>query len=413
MAYIKAMVLKFTLYLCGFKHLLIFIYNDAVKEVGKLERIQFKTQIWTGADSLEELESISGRRIFVVTDPFMVKSGSLDKITDHLAEKNELDIFSDIQPDPPITKIVTGIEELQKFKATLLVAVGGGSAIDATKAMKFILKKMSKNETDLDLIAIPTTSGTGSEVTNFAVITNSDKGIKYPLVTDDILPKVALLDASLVESAPQNITVDTGMDVLTHCLEAYVSVNANDFSDALAEKAFQMVFTYLKRASDNGKDMEARQKMHDASCIAGMAFNMVNLGLNHGIAHAAGAQYHIPHGRLNTILMPHIIAYNTDMSSGVMEKPNRAAVKYANLARLIGINVANPKIAVRNLINTIIQLRKRLNMPASFQEYGLDEQVFKSTKISVARAALKDRTTTANPRVPTQADVEAILEESF
>lgn len=384
-----------------------------VKEVGSLEKIQFKTQIWTGDGSLKGLEDISGERIFVVTDPFMVKSGSLDKITVHLESKNELEVFSDIQPDPPVTKIVTGIEALQKFKATLLVAVGGGSAIDATKAMKFILKQMTKGETDLDLIAVPTTSGTGSEVTNFAVITNSDKGIKYPLVTDDILPKVALLDADLVASAPQNITVDTGMDVLTHCLEAYVSINANDFSDALAEKGFQMVFTYLERVSKDGSDMAARQKMHDASCIAGMAFNMVNLGLNHGIAHAAGAQYHIPHGRLNTILMPHIISYNAEMDAGIMEKPNRAAVKYANLARLIGIQVANPKIAVRSLINTIVQLRRKLKMPATFQEYGLDSELFESTKDEISEAALKDRTTSANPRVPVAADVKSILEDSF
>ena len=329
-----------------------------MKEVTSLETIQFGTQIWTGDDALAGLEKIDSQRIFLVTDPFMVKSGALDQITKHLNVKNELSIFSDIQPDPPITKVVEGIKALQSFKATLLVAVGGGSAIDAAKAMKYFAQKMAEDSPQLDLIAIPTTSGTGSEVTNFAVITNAEKGVKYPLVTDDILPKVAVLDANLVLSAPQNITVDTGMDVLTHCLEAYVSINANDFSDALAEKGFQMVFEYLPRVSENGNDMEARQKMHDASCIAGMAFNMVNLGLNHGIAHAAGARYHIPHGRLNTILMPNIIAYNAEMNDGFWEKPNRAATKYANLARLININAANPKLAVQALIDNIICLRQ-------------------------------------------------------
>ncbi|HIW71462.1 MAG TPA: iron-containing alcohol dehydrogenase [Candidatus Levilactobacillus faecigallinarum] len=378
-----------------------------------MEKIQFKTQIWSGEDALTGLESIENQRIFLVTDPFMVKSGSIDQITSHLEKQNDVKIFSDIQPDPPITKIVTGIEALQAFKATLLIAVGGGSAIDATKGMKFFANQMSPDKPDLDLIAIPTTSGTGSEVTNFAVITNSEKGIKYPLVTDEILPKIALLDANLVASAPQNITVDTGMDVLTHCLESYVSINANDFSDALAEKAFQMVFTYLERASKNGSDMEARQKMHDASCIAGMAFNMVNLGLNHGIAHAAGAQYHIPHGRLNTILMPNIIAYNAEMADGVMAKPNRAAKKYANLARLIGIHVANPKIAVRSLMNTIVQLRRRLKMPATFSEYGIKSDFFEQTKEEIAEAALKDGTTAANPRKPSREDVIKLLETSF
>ncbi len=379
----------------------------------RLEKIQFKTQIWSGKDALDGLDKLKNQRIFLVTDPFMVKSGSLDQITVHLDKQNEIQVFSDIQPDPPITKVVSGIKALQEFKATLLIAVGGGSAIDATKAMKFFAQQMSDDHTALDLIAIPTTSGTGSEVTNFAVITNAEKGVKYPLVTDAILPKVALLDANLVASAPQNITVDTGMDVLTHCLESYVSINANDFSDALAEKAFQMVFTYLERCSKDGSDMEARQKMHDASCIAGMAFNMVNLGLNHGIAHAAGAQYHIPHGRLNTILMPNIIAYNAEMDSGIMAKPNRAATKYANLARLIGIHVANPKIAVRSLMNTIIQLRRRLKMPATFKEYGIESDFFEKTKEEIAAAALKDGTTAANPRKPTREDVLKIMETSF
>lgn len=384
-----------------------------MKEVTSLETIQFGTQIWTGDNALAGLEKIDSQRIFLVTDPFMVKSGALDQITKHLNVKNELSIFSDIQPDPPITKVVEGIKALQSFKATLLVAVGGGSAIDAAKAMKYFAQKMAEDSPQLDLIAIPTTSGTGSEVTNFAVITNAEKGVKYPLVTDDILPKVAVLDANLVLSAPQNITVDTGMDVLTHCLEAYVSINANDFSDALAEKGFQMVFEYLPRVSENGDDMEARQKMHDASCIAGMAFNMVNLGLNHGIAHAAGARYHIPHGRLNTILMPNIIAYNAEMNDGFWKEPNRAATKYANLARLINVNAANPKLAVQGLIDNIICLRKVLKMPASFSEYGISKDLFESTKAEISAAALKDGTTVANPRKPTVADVTDILNRSF
>lgn len=378
-----------------------------------MEKIQFKTQIWTGKGSLSGLDKVKNQRIFVVTDPFMARSGNLDQITDHLKDKNKIEVFSDIHPDPSIITVVKGIETLTHFKATLLIAVGGGSAIDATKGMKFFTKKMSENDLDLDLIAIPTTSGTGSEVTNFAVITNSDKGIKYPLVTDDILPQIALLDPALVVTAPQNITVDTGMDVLTHCLEAYVSTQANDFSDALAEKGFQMVFQYLEQVSKNGKDMEARQKMHDASCIAGMAFNLVNLGLNHGIAHAAGAQYHIAHGRLNTILMPQIIAFNSELDKGIMEQPNRAAIRYAHLAHLIGIPVNNPKIAVKRLITTIIQLRKRLNMPASFKEYGLDREKFDTTKDEIAAAALKDGTTSTNPRKPSQDQVLDILEKSY
>lgn len=378
-----------------------------------VDKIQFGTQIWTGESALDGLDEIKGKRIFLVTDPFMVESNNIEQITKHINNNNEVKIFSQIKPDPPISEIVVGIEALKDFKADLLVAVGGGSAIDATKAMKFFVAHAVKDDSKLDLIVIPTTSGTGSEVTNFAVITNDEKGVKYPLVTDEILPQIAILDANLVESAPQKVTVDTGMDVLTHCLEAYVSIKANDFSDALAEKGFQMVFSYLERVSENGSDMEARRKMHNASCIAGMAFNLVNLGLNHGIAHAAGAQYHIAHGRLNTILMPHIISYNAEMETGVMKEPNRAAKKYANLARLIGIHVANPKIAVRSLINAIVQLRKRLKMPATLSECGVEQDFFEETKASISLAALKDGTTTTNPRKPSQDEVEKILENSY
>lgn len=378
-----------------------------------VDKIQFGTQIWTGESALDGLDDIKGKRIFLVTDPFMVESNNIEQITKHINDNNEVKIFSQIKPDPPISEIVVGIEALKEFKADLLIAVGGGSAIDATKAMKFFVAHAVKDNSKLDLIVIPTTSGTGSEVTNFAVITNDEKGVKYPLVTDEILPQIAILDANLVESAPQKVTVDTGMDVLTHCLEAYVSIKANDFSDALAEKGFQMVFSYLERVSENGSDMEARRKMHNASCIAGMAFNLVNLGLNHGIAHAAGAQYHIAHGRLNTILMPHIISYNAEMETSVMKEPNRAAKKYANLARLIGIHVANPKIAVRTLINAIVQLRKRLKMPATLSECGVKQDFFEETKASISSAALKDGTTTTNPRQPSQAEVEKILEDSY
>lgn len=375
-----------------------------------MEKIRFSTEIWTGDAALQGLSNFSNQRVFVVTDPFMVKSGNIAAITDQLSEKNEIQIFSDIVPDPPITKITLGIEALNKFKATMIVAVGGGSAIDAAKAMKFFTQRIVKPQAEITFIAIPTTSGTGSEVTNFSVITNSEAGVKYPLVTDAILPQIAILDADLVKTAPQNITVDTGMDVLTHCLEAYVSINANDFSDALAEKAFQLVFENIERVSKDGSDITARQRMHNASCIAGMAFNLANLGLNHGIAHAAGAKLHIPHGRLNTILLPQIITYNADLAR---DPNNLTAQKYCNLARLIGLSASNPRIGIRSLTNTIIQLRRKLKMPDSFQSYGIKQELFEKFKVDIAEAALNDGTTAANPRKPTKEDVITILEESF
>lgn len=375
-----------------------------------MNKIRFKTEIWSGDNALNELEKVKRQRIFIVTDPFMVESGKIASITAKLTDQNELEVFSDIVPDPPITKIISGMTALNSFNATMVIAVGGGSAIDAAKAMKFFAQRIFKKQEAITFIAVPTTSGTGSEVTNFSVLTDAEAGVKYPLVTDDILPQVALLYANLVKTAPQNITADTGMDVLTHCLEAYVSINATDFSDAFAEKAFQLVFENIEKVSRNGNDLPARQKMHHASCLAGMAFNLANLGLNHGIAHAAGARFHIPHGRLNTILLPQIIKYNANLENDVN---NSTAQRYSHLAKLIGLSASNPRIGIRSLTNAICQLRKKLNMPDSFRSYGLTKETFNQYKNDIAQAALQDGTTKSNPRKPNKEDVLSILDASF
>lgn len=375
-----------------------------------MNKIRFKIEIWSGDNALNALETINQQHIFIVTDPFMVESGKIESITAKLTDQNELKIFSDIVPDPPINKIISGMTALNEFNATVVIAVGGGSAIDAAKAMKFFAQRVFKKQETITFIAVPTTSGTGSEVTNFSVLTDAEAGVKYPLVTDDILPQVALLDANLVKTAPQNITADTGMDVLTHCLEAYVSINATDFSDAFAEKAFQLVFENIEKVSRNGDDLSARQKMHHASCLAGMAFNLANLGLNHGIAHAAGAKFHIPHGRLNTILLPQIIKYNANLENDLN---STAAQRYSHLAKLIGLSASNPRIGIRSLTNAICQLRKKLNMPDSFRNYGLTKETFNHYKNDIAQAALRDGTTKSNPRKPNKEDVLSILDASF
>ncbi|EAC4396369.1 1-propanol dehydrogenase PduQ [Listeria monocytogenes] len=376
-----------------------------------MQKVSFKTDLYIGQGATDRLLDFKDKQIFIVTDPFMVSSGMINAITEKIDSSNTYTIFSEIIPDPPIENVVAGIEVLNECDANLMIAIGGGSAIDAAKAMKFFGQKLGTVRA-MPFIVIPTTSGTGSEVTSFSVITNKEKAIKYPLITDAILPDEAILDADLVKSVPPAITADTGMDVLTHALEAYVSTKANDYSDAMAEKVIQLVFTYLERAYKDGNDLEAREKMHNASCLAGMAFNITSLGLNHGIAHTAGAKFKIPHGRMNTLLLPHVISYNAGITSDFGNNPdNRAAERYTAIAKLLKMPASNTRLGVRSLINAIKQLQKKLNMPTTLKECGISRTDLNENIAQIAEGALNDGCTATNPRIPTETDVSAILEK--
>lgn len=370
---------------------------------------EIKTKIKFGEGSLEILNTIEDKKILIITDPFMITSKAVDKITEKLNNAS-YEIFSDIVPDPPIETIVQGIEVLKKFNPDVIIALGGGSAIDASKAIMDFSKKILDIK-KIEFIAIPTTSGTGSEVTSFSVITDKQKGIKYPLVSEELLPDMAILDPDLVKTVPSKITADTGMDVLTHAIEAYVSTDASDFSDALAEKAIKLVFKYLLRAYKDGNDMEAREKIHNASCLAGMAFNQASLGINHSIAHVLGGKYHIPHGRTNALLLPHIIEYNASLSSYNNSNYTLAARKYAQIAELIGISNANTKIAVRNLISRIKKLQKELDIPTNLSQCNISSDVINKDKEEIAVLAIKDACTKTNPRIPTTDDIVTILDK--
>lgn len=373
----------------------------------QVDTFEITTKIIFGKDALDYIKTLKDEKVFIVTDPFMVKSGMIHKITKDLTE-GAYEIFSDVVPDPPMELVVKGVEAVTHFKPHSIIALGGGSSIDAAKAIMDFSRKIGHLE-EMKFIAIPTTSGTGSEVTSFAVITDKEKGIKYPLVSNTLLPDVAILEPELVKSVPSGIVADTGMDVLTHALEAYVSTSATDFSDALAEKAVELVFQYLKRSYLSAEDMEAKEKMHNASCLAGLAFNLASLGINHAIAHNIGGKLHVPHGRTNALLLPYVIEFNADIEGYNPSQYTKAAQKYAYLAQLIGLQGSNVRAYVRNLINEIVKLQKEMKMPTNLRECNISKEAFNEVKAEIAKGALEDACLLTNPRVATYGDVLEIL----
>ncbi len=379
-----------------------------------MDHFSIQTKIYFGDDVLDHLRELDCKKVLIVTDPFIVNSGLLDMIV-HPLESAKIDfkVFSDVVPDPPITKIVLGVRELLDYKPETLIAVGGGSAIDSSKAIREFAMT-TENYPRIPLIAIPTTSGTGSEVTSFAVITDPEKHVKYPLISNSLLPDEAILDAELVRSVPPSITADTGMDVFTHALEAFVSVNENEFSSALAEKAIQIVGSYLLRAYYDGNDMEARRKMHSASCLAGLAFNSAGLGLNHGMAHALGATFHIPHGRANALLLPHIIQFNSNINEHSKSQRSYPQVveRYSTIARNLGLNSYNEIMTVRSLANWVQFMLKELDLPLSISQIGkVSKEDYFAAIPHMADEALADNCTKNNPRKVTRANVVELYKQ--
>ncbi len=374
----------------------------------KMKKFNVNIEVYFGEDSLSKLSEITDKKVFIVTDSFMEKSGVANKISKRL-NNCKVSIFSEIVPDPSIEIVTKGVDIILKEKPEVIIAIGGGSAIDAAKAIVHFARKVG-NLSNVQFIAIPTTSGTGSEVTSFSVITDNEKGVKYPLVSDDLLPDIAILDAELVKTAPDFITADTGMDVITHGLEAYVSKNSTDFSDALAEKALVLAFEYLPKVFKNGQDLIAREKMHTASCLAGIAFNQASLGINHSIAHVLGGKFHIPHGRTNAILLPYVIDYNADIVGYDTRDFTLAAKKYCHIAKLIGLPANNIRMGVKNLISEIKQMQKTMKLPVTLKAAGVDLDKLKLLKDEIAGIAMEDVCTISNPKAPTKEDVLRILE---
>ena len=401
------------------------------------EKIYFESGSIAYLEKMPDIE-----RAFIVTDEGMVKLGYVDKLLYHLRKREKhvhCEIFSEVESDPSFETVNKGLELMNNFKPDVIIALGGGSPIDAAKGMwlfyehpdadpeglrlKFMdirkrTYKFPKLGQKAKMVAIPTTSGTGSEVTSFAVLTDKVNNKKYPLADYELTPDVAIVDPDLVLSLPKTVTADTGMDVLTHSLEAYVSNMASDFTDGLAEKAAELVVNYLPNAFENGeKDVVAREKMHNASTIAGMAFTNAFLGVCHSLAHKIGAEFHLAHGRINAILLPYVIRYNASRPTKFVSFPKYeyfiADEKYANIAKKLGLKAYTVEEGVSSLIAKVKELNKFLGIPSSFKDAGIDETEFMSKVDILADRAFEDQCTTANPRVPLVEELKQILIDSY
>ena len=375
-----------------------------------MKEFSFSTRIFFGEGALERLRKVEDKRVMIVTDRFMANMGVPDKVAGYQT-RCQVSVFDGVVPDPPIEVVAAGVQALQESGAEAMIAVGGGSTIDAAKAIRAVAKETLHIDTDRwECFAVPTTSGTGSEVTEYAVITDRAKGIKYPLESKALRPPVAILDPQLTVSAPASVTADAGMDVLTHAIEAYVSKGANDFSDALCEKAVSLVFRFLPLAFQDGTDLLAREKMHNASCMAGLAFNSAGLGLTHGMAHAVGGKLHIPHGRINAMLLPHIIQFNANLAGVRGGEYALAAKKYQRLAKTLDLPAPSVRLGVSNLLREVEHLNRVLKIPATLKEWGGDLEQVKQLWDEMVSAALADVTTSTNPRPATAENVSAILQ---
>lgn len=368
-----------------------------------------KTKILFGETDIAEV--FQGKsRVLIVTDKFMHESGKVSYLTDPFdAAGIAYEIFSDVAADPDVTMVTKGVTAMLNFEPQAVAALGGGSAIDAAKAIVYFSTKQTNGEKCM-FAAIPTTSGTGSEVSKFAVITDREKEVKYPLIDDSLLPDVAILDAELVKTVPPAITADTGIDVLTHAVEAFVSTNANDFTNAAAEKAIKLVRSNLLKVYENPDCLKLRQEMHNASCLAGMAFSEAGLGLNHGMAHTLGAHFHIPHGRANGILMPYVMGFNAGCFEG---KLTDTAKKYAQISRLLRIDGPSVRQSAFSLVRTAKQYLRKLNIPDTIEAAGVSREDFEAALDEMAEAAFNDRCTQTNPRPCTVEEIKQLFRRAY
>ena len=382
-----------------------------------MQRFTLPRDLYHGKGALEALKTLEGKKAIVcVGGGSMKRNGFLDRAVNYLQEAGmEVKLFEGIEPDPSVETVMKGAAVMEEFNPDWIVAMGGGSPIDAAKAMWAFYEYPEITFEDLitpfsfpelrqkaKFAAIPSTSGTATEVTAFSVITDYAKGIKYPLADFNITPDVAIVDPALVAELPVKQVAYTGMDALTHAIEAYVSTLNCSYTDPLALKAIEMVFDYLP--ASYRCNMEARAKMHDAQCLAGMAFSNALLGIVHSMAHKTGAAFstgHITHGLANAMYLPYVIKYNA--------KDPVAAKRYAEIARFVGLGGASEKALINSLCEKINEFNVILNIPATLKDFGIKEDEFKEKIATISENAVGDACTGSNPRTIDPATMERLF----
>ena len=398
------------------------------------EKVYFKKGCMPVA--LDELGTVMGKkRCFIVTDSFLYKNGYTKGIEDKL---NEMGIvhtcFYDVEPDPSLASAKAGAEAMRAFEPDCIIALGGGSAMDAAKVMWVLYENPDADFDDMAMdfmdirkriytfpkmgkkayfVAIPTSSGTGSEVTPFAIITDKETGIKWPLADYELMPNMAIVDTDNMMSAPKGLTCASGIDVMTHAIEAYVSIMASDYTDSLALKAIKLVFDYLPRAYKDGNDVKARDHMANASCMAGMAFANAFLGVNHSLAHKLGAFHHLPHGIANALVLTEVMRYNsaevpTKMGTFPQYQYPHALARYAEIGRFVGLTGKDDQEVFEKLLEKLEELKKAIEIKPTIRDYGVDEKYFLETLDEMTEQAFNDQCTGANPRYPLMSELKEI-----
>ena len=396
--------------------------------------------------ALEELRNVMGKkRVFIVTDSFLYKNGYTKCVTDKLDEMGITHTtFYDVEPDPTLASAKKGAAAMTSFEPDCIIAIGGGSAMDAAKIMWVLYEHPDADFMDMAMrfidirkrvytfpemgkkayfIAVPTSAGTGSEVTPFAVITDEETGVKYPLADYALLPKMAIVDCDLMMSGPQGLTSASGIDAVTHDLEALVSVMATDYTDGLAKQSLKMIFEYLPRAYDSAAkgasyDYEAREKMANAATMAGMAFANAFLGVCHSMAHKLGAFHHLPHGIANALLIDEVIRFNcseapTKMGTFSQYDHPKTLAKYADIAEYLGIKGKTDTDKVDGLIGKIDELKERIGIKTCIRDYGIDEKDFLDRLDDMVEQAFDDQCTGANPRYPLMKEIRQMYLNAY